>query len=134
MRKPIKILLVVLAVILLTAGALVVWQYDNISALIKGLSSSSEDLALKIDEHRNKVKTEIEKYVPTPIEDISAEDEKKLISGEISLEEVAEKYKLPIEYMKDDKTPVNESPKPSTDKPVDKNKLIEEEGWLSSTP
>ncbi len=59
MRKSIKILLVILAVILMAAGALVVWQYDNISALIKGLSSSSEDLAVKIDEHRNKVKTEI---------------------------------------------------------------------------
>jgi len=137
MRKSIKILLVILAVILMAAGALVVWQYDNISALIKGLSSSSEDLAVKIDEHRNKVKTEIEKYVPKPIEDISAEDEKKLILGEISLEEVAEKYKLPLEYMKDDinnkipdKKPaasVNESPKPSVNKPVDKNKLIEEE-------
>ena len=137
MRKSIKILLVILAVILMAAGALVVWQYDNISALIKGLSSSSEDLAVKIDEHRNKVKTEIEKYVPKPIEDISAEDEKKLILGEISPEEVAEKYKLPLEYMKDDinnkipdKKPaasVNESPKPSVNKPVDKNKLIEEE-------
>ncbi len=125
MRKSIKILLVILAVILMAAGALVVWQYDNISALIKGLSSSSEDLAVKIDEHRNKVKTEIEKYVPKPIEDISAEDEKKLLSGEISLEEVADKYKLPIEYMKDE--PDNKVPNTPAEIPFDKTKTIEKE-------
>ena len=125
MKKSIKVLLVIMAVILLTAGGLVIWQYDNITAFIKGLSTSSEDLAVKIDDHRNKVKTEIVKYIPEPIEDISAEDEKKLLSGEISLEEVADKYKLPIEYMKDE--PDNKVPNTPAEIPFDKTKTIEKE-------
>lgn len=101
MKKISKILITLLIIIAVSALGLFVWQYDNISALISGLNSSSEDLAVKMDDHRNKVKQEVEKYVSKPIMDITSEDEEKLLKGEITVEEVAEKYNLPLEYMKD---------------------------------
>lgn len=108
MKKPFKILIIILIVITCTAAGLLIWQRDNMSALIGGLSSSSEELAAKMDDQRNKLKTEVEKYVSKPIEDISAEDEKKLIKGEITVEDIADKYNLPLDYMRDSDASVNE--------------------------
>lgn len=132
-KKLFKILLMFLTVIIVITAAAVIFQYDNISALIKGLSNSPEDLALKMDDHRNKVKTEVEKYVSKPIDDISAEDEQKLLKGQMTIEEIAEKYNLPIEYMKDEDTDTvvaEKKPVESTnaaDNKGDINKKIEEE-------
>jgi hypothetical protein len=65
------------------------------------MNSTSDDLALKMDENRNNLKEAVEKYTTESITDITAEDEKKLISGEITVEEISEKYNLPLEYLKD---------------------------------
>ncbi len=112
MKKTFKILIILLIVATCTVAGLLIWQRDNISALVGGLSSSSEDLASKMDDQRNKLKIEVEKYVSKSIEDISAEDEKKLIKGEITVEEVADKYNLPLNYMKDDEDSNSGSVKP----------------------
>ncbi len=108
MRKPFKILIISLIVIACMSAMFLIWQRSNISSLINGLSSSSEELAVKMDDNRNKLKTEVEKYVSKPIEDISAEDEKRLIKGEITVEEIADKYNLPLDYMKDSELNVND--------------------------
>lgn len=108
MKKSIKILLTFLMIMVIIAAGVFIWQYDNIAALINGLNNSTEDLAVKIDDHRNKLKTEVKKYVPETIEDISAEDEQKLLKGEMNIDEIAEKYNLPIEYMKDEEVLIPE--------------------------
>lgn len=101
MKKVGKVLITLLIIIAAVAGMLLYAQYDNISALINGLNTSSEDLASRMDDNREKLKTEVEKYTSDKINDITAEDEKKLLDGEITVEDVAEKYNLPLEYMKD---------------------------------
>lgn len=134
MKKINKILLTILTIIVFAFAAVVVWQYDNISALLNGMNKSTEDLALEIDKKRDDLKTEVEKYTNSPVIDITAEDEQKLIKGEISLEEISEKYNLPIEYMKDEE--VNKDPEDipteipneiPNEVPVDNSKQIEKE-------
>ncbi len=122
MKKTFKILIILLIVITCVAAGLLIWQSDNISSLISGLSSSSEELAAKMDDQRNKLKTEVEKYVSRPIEDISAEDEKKLIKGEITVEEIADKYNLPLDYMKDADTSLSEG---TTNNPQDASNEVQ---------
>ncbi|KAF5037163.1 hypothetical protein DSECCO2_567570 [anaerobic digester metagenome] len=129
MKKISKVLLIILTVIVLAAGVVLYVQYDNISALINGMNTSSEDLASQMNNNREKLKEEVEKYTSNPINDISAEDEKKLLNGEISIEDVAEKYHLPLDYMKDssedtyssDATPesANTVPEISDEKAID---------------
>jgi len=75
-----------------------------------------------MDDQRNKLKTEVEKYVSRPIEDISAEDEKKLIKGEITVEEIADKYNLPLDYMKDADTSLSEG---TTNNPQDASNEVQ---------
>ena len=130
MKKINKILLTILTIIVFAFVAVVVWQYDNISALLNGMNKSTEDLALEIDKKRDDLKTEVEKYTNSLVIDITAEDEQKLIKGEISLEEISEKYNLPIEYMKDEevnKAPEDISTEIPTEIPVDNSKQIEKE-------
>ena len=120
MKKSTKILITLLIIFIAASAVLFVWQRENIMALVSSLNNSSEDLAVKMDEHRNKVKKEVEKYVSNPIEDISAEDEQKLLKGELSVEDIAKKYNLPLDYIKDeehspDKTGgTNNNDKPQT--------------------
>ncbi|MEL7647934.1 MAG: hypothetical protein AAGU76_07560 [Sedimentibacter sp.] len=102
MKKVVKVLIALLILIAAAAGVVVYYYGDNISALISGMNSSSEDLAVKMNENREKLKTQVEKYTSVQVADMSAEDEEKLLSGEISLEDVAEKYNLPVDYMRDD--------------------------------
>lgn len=101
MKKISKVLLIILTIIVVVAGVVLYVQYDNISALINGMNTSSEDLAAQMNDNREKLKEEVEKYTSSEIVDISAEDEEKLLNGEISIEDVAEKYHLPLDYMKD---------------------------------
>lgn len=102
MKKISKVLLIILTIIAAATGVFMYVQYDNISALINGMNTSPEELADEMNDSREKLKEEVEKYTSSEIIDISAEDEEKLLNGEISIEDVAEKYHLPLEYMKDD--------------------------------
>ncbi len=131
MKKILKIVIIFLIILVCTAAGVLIWQRDNMSALINGLNSSSEDLAVKMDNQRNKLKKEVEKYVSKPIEDISAEDEKKLIKGEITVEEVADKYNLPLNYMKDDESSNSETAK--SEKPVAESSEVNADDLISDS-
>lgn len=116
MKKLVKILLTLFLIVLIIAGALIFWQRDNISALINGMKYSSDDLALQLDNKREELKTQVEKYTSAKINDISAEDEEKLFNGGITIEEISDKYKLPIDVMKendDQKTGQSNNPEHS---------------------
>lgn len=118
MKKISKVLLIILTVIVVAAGVVLYIQYDNISALINGMNASSEELASKMDDNREKLKEEVEKYTSSEIIDISAEDEEKLLNGEISIEDVAEKYHLPLEYLKDDSKDAQDNSSDTTNEPA----------------
>lgn len=60
MKKQIKLLSLILALVFSVAALLIFRQYDNISALINGLNYSTEDLAQKMDENRANLKAEVE--------------------------------------------------------------------------
>jgi hypothetical protein len=102
MNKIFKCILIFILIITVLIGFAAIWQHDNILAIISGLTTSSEDIALQIDKERENLNQEIHKYTKSTINDISAEDEKKLLNGAITLEEVADKYNLPMEYIESD--------------------------------
>lgn len=118
MKKQTKIFLTILIIFIASLSIFVYLQKDNISALISGLNNSTEDLAVKMDENRANLKSEVEKYVSKPITDITAEDEQKLLKGEVTVEDIADKYNLPLDYMKDSDTENNETTNPVKE-PID---------------
>lgn len=100
MNKVKKGLLFVVALLLIVTGTLAFWQRDNLKALYDSQKYSSEELLQQIDSSKEEIKKELEeKYPELQVQDISAEDETKILKGEITLEEVAKKYNLPLESM-----------------------------------
>lgn len=124
MRK-VKVLPTFLTIIIIIFLTVVFWQYDNISAILHGFLNKPENIALELDKKREELKAKIEKYT-TPINDLTAEDERKLLKGELKLEDIAEKYNFPIEYMMEDKT-VSDSqiPAKSMVSDTESSKIIE---------
>jgi len=76
--------------------ALGVWQSDNIEVVVTALLSSPEQIAAEMNANKKRLEEELTKKHPTVISDFTAEEEKKIIKGEISLEEaeviIKEKY------------------------------------------
>lgn len=104
MKKYRKVLLISLLVLAAALSSVLIWQRENISALINGMKYSPEEIAIQLDNKREELKTEVEKYTSASIRDLSAEDEEKLLKGQITLEELSEKYNLPLDVMKDENT------------------------------
>ncbi len=83
----------VLLSIFIIIAALGIWQKDNIIAYYNSRRYSSEELQEQVDEIRESADQEIqEKYPELQVPRLSAEEEEKLLKGEISAEEFANKY------------------------------------------
>ncbi len=98
-RKKIIIFSVLGAIIILVSAFAVV-QRDNISALIKAFNYSEEDLSKMMADNKEKLEKELEEKVPEMVSDFSEEDEKKIMSGELSLEEAVKLKEKELEEKK----------------------------------
>lgn len=94
-----KILLTILLILICGVSVVACYHKDNILAIVNGTKYSSEELKSQLDENKDKLKEEVKKYTQADIQDISAEDEKKLLTGEITLQEIAQKYNLPMDVV-----------------------------------
>jgi len=102
LKKTTRVLLTILCIFVIILGAVAYWQHDNISAILNGMKYSSEELASQLDSNRENLEAKVDQYISSNIKDLSAEDEQKLLDGQITFEEISEKYNLPLDVMKDD--------------------------------
>jgi len=107
-----KVILSILLLMIMAASA-AYNQRDYIIALINGTRYSPEELHTQIKDNKASLKDELQKYTEATFDDITAEDEEKLLKGEITLEEISEKYKLSFDD-KDSKITSNVNDSEST--------------------
>lgn len=88
MKKWVKVLICVLAILLVTVSALAIWQRNNISAVFKMLTSDKEQIAQEMNENKEQLEKELQEKYPSVIDDITAEQEEKILRGELTVEEV----------------------------------------------
>ena len=88
MKKWVKVLICVLAILLVTVIALAIWQRNNISAVFKMLTSDKEQIAQEMNENKEQLEKELQEKYPSVIDDITAEQEEKILRGELTVEEV----------------------------------------------
>ncbi len=100
MRRWEKILIVFMLVVIAGFIALGVWQRDNIRAGMMALTKSSEQIAEEMDINKKKLEDELKKKYAGIISDFTAEEEKKIIKGEISVEEAVEELNKKYEESK----------------------------------
>ena len=82
-----RIFLSVLLVIAILLVTLVVWQWDNITALFMGITSSEEELSVKREENDKIITSTLEKYPEITVRDLTDEEKKALAEGKITKEE-----------------------------------------------
>lgn len=97
MKKRTKLLLIVLAVLIAAVGAAAVWQRNNILAVYKLMTGDKEDIAQEMNEGKEELQKELQEKYASVIDDITAEQEEKILSGELTVEEVIEEIKKKYE-------------------------------------
>lgn len=96
------VLLLVLGILVLSATAFTVWQFDNIRAVIKGFTTDYEQIAQEMNQNKKSLEDELKKQNIEVVSDFSAEEEKLIIKGELTVEKAVED--LNIKYRETKKT------------------------------
>ncbi len=91
MKKWKKVLIVVLIVFIASVGAVAVWQRNNLTAIIKTMTNTDEEIAQQLNETKQKLEGDLKEKYPSIVSDFSAEDEKKIMKGEMSVDDAVEK-------------------------------------------
>ena len=123
MRLYKKIILGVLALMLVILASICVWQWENINAVIKTMTSTSEQIAQEMDDTKKQLEDDIKQQYPSIISDFTAEEEKKIIKGEMSVDEAVEVLNKKYEDSKNSATAPKVS-NPETDRLISE-KVIE---------
>lgn len=90
MKKWGKVLLLLLLAVILAAGALCWWQWDNISALRLSVSTSREDLSQKMEENDRRV-DDVSEKLPVTVRDLTEEEKVALRDESLSREELLDR-------------------------------------------
>ncbi len=90
MSKKKRILLIVLLVLVVAVACLVLWQWNNITALIHSIRYEQEDLEAEMVENEQQIQETLDLYPELQVQPLDDETKEKLVSGELTEEEVIE--------------------------------------------
>ena len=117
MKKFISILLIIIALI----AALCIWQKNNIDALIMFITKDEEGVNKVLEETKDVLDEKIKEYAPVTPRYFTPEEEEKIASGELTIEE-ADSLILAEENKGDAGKNTENKPTPEVDAP-DKNEV-----------
>lgn len=87
LNKKRPILRIALTAVGIAICALVIYQFPNIKALLNWRLYSEEELEQKIAASKNELDKELAPYIETPVSDLTIEQEKELLEGQMTYEE-----------------------------------------------
>lgn len=92
MKKWVKIFCIIVAVVIVVAAGLYLWQRENIHALVKVMTTNSEDIARELEETRAAHLKELEEaaQVAIRVEPVTEQQSEELLDGKITVQEVQE--------------------------------------------
>ncbi len=97
-KKKVWISIGMIAVVLfLFVTIFVIIQRDNLIALIDSRRYDSEELAEKVKENKDALDAALDEVLPQAIRDLTVEDERNLIMGNLTEEEAIGKIQIPSE-------------------------------------
>lgn len=77
-----------------------IYQRNNISAVITSVSKTEEEIAKELDNSKKQLATELEEKYSTVVSDLTADEEKQIMKGELSVEEAVENINKKYEEKK----------------------------------
>ena len=87
MKRWKVVLLSIIGVLVLALVSIIIWQFDNICAVVKAFTSTSEQIALEMNDTKKKLENDLKNQNFDVVSDFSAEEEKQIIKGELTVEE-----------------------------------------------
>lgn len=122
-----KIILLVLLIFVIGAASVTVWQWNNIQAIVQMLTNSDEELANKLDETKKSLEDELKSKYQTVIRDFTAEEERQIMKGELSVDDAVARLTKEYESIRELYN-IKSTGNAETDKKVDNlvgDKIIE---------
>lgn len=95
MKKILKIILAIFIILIVFISGLCVWQADNIKAVFNSFKYTDDQIDKMIEENRKFLDREIKENYDI-VSDFTEEDEAKILSGEMSVEEAVEKKRAEL--------------------------------------
>ena len=86
-----------------------VWQWNNIVAVYKTVTTTQEQLEQEINKNKQVLEETLNQKYSTIVSDFSAEEEKKLIKGEMTVEQAVENLNKRYEKKKNEKASTGQS-------------------------
>lgn len=90
MRRWKLVLLILIFVVIAGIVSIGFWQADNIRAGLMALTKTSDQIAVDMNTNKKQLEEELKKTYPTIISDFTAEEERMIMTGEITVEEAVE--------------------------------------------
>ncbi len=87
-RKGLKITLAILAVVLIAAASVLLWQRKNIESIYIGVTQTSEQIARSRNDNQTELISDVNSYMDGEVRELTDEESSKIENGELSLEEV----------------------------------------------
>ena len=119
-----NILLSILVIVFVLLIAFVIMQRDNIDAAIKAFNYSEDEINEMVVKSREQLEKEVQEKLPDMVSNFTEEEEKKIATGEISVEDAVKKKQEEIDK-KISETSANTNTKEAKTNRIVNKKLIE---------
>lgn len=88
MKKVLKLISVILAVVLVLAGSLAIWQRKNIESIVVGIKESSEEIEKRRNDNQMELIGQINTKLQNPLRELTEEEKQKVATGEMTVVDV----------------------------------------------
>jgi hypothetical protein len=117
---------IILVAICLVAALFVVWQKNNIDAVVKTVSKTQEELELEMNEGKKELEEKIKsEFNADIISDLSIEEESKILNGDITVEEAVKNIQKKYEDNKSNSSKQQKSEKETQISEIISDKVVE---------
>lgn len=90
MRRWELVLLILIFIVIAGIVSVGFWQADNIRAGLMAVTKTSDQIAVDMNTNKKQLEEELQKTYPMIISDFTAEEERMIMTGEITVEEAVE--------------------------------------------
>lgn len=88
MKKTLKIILIVTAVLVIAAGSFAIWQWESIEGVIIGINEDAAEIKKRRDENQTKLVEDVNSYLDEPVRELTEEEKQKIEDGEVTINDV----------------------------------------------
>ncbi len=119
MKKWVKVFIIVVICLLVLIALFLIWQRNNISAVVTSVSKTEEQIAEELNVSKKQLEEELGDKYSTVIGDFTADEEKQIIKGNLSVDTAVSNLNKRYEETKKNSNSVSEVDKIIGDKVIE---------------